>query len=73
MTSPSERKRLGRTKEAHRLRAELFGQSRSRRIGIQIWPDVYEQLAAEAAANGLTISGMGHQIMRNHYRLPPIP
>jgi hypothetical protein len=73
MTSPNERKRLGRTKEAHRLRAELFGQDRSRRVGIQLWPDAYERLAAEATANGLTVSGMGHQIIRSHYRLPPVP
>jgi hypothetical protein len=73
MTSPNEPKRLGRTKEAHRLRAELFGSASGRDIRLRLWPDAYELLSQDAIANGLTRSGMGHQIIRNYYRLPPIP
>lgn len=74
MTSPRKPKRLGRNSDAHRMRAELFGeQGKSFRLTSHLWPDAYELLAIEAAANGLTMSGMNHQIIRNHYHLPPVP
>lgn len=73
MTSPSERKRLGRTSEAHKMREQLFAGQRSCRIGVHVWPDVFELLTTDAAKNGITISGMAHRIFRDHYSLPPIP
>lgn len=71
MTSAS--KRYGRSSEAHQLRAGLVGNKKSCRVGIHLWPDAYALLAADAEANGLTLSGMGHHIIRNHYQLPPLP
>lgn len=73
MASPSERKRLGRSPDAHQLRQSLFNGAGSKRIGTHVWPDVYELLAKDAAAHGLTVSGMAHQVFRRYYNLPPIP
>lgn len=73
MTSPSERKRLGRTSEAHKMRDQLFQGQRSRRIASQVWPDVFDALNADAEKQGITISGITHRILREYYHFPSIP
>lgn len=67
------RRRYGRTPEAHKLRASTVGTQPSQRVGIHLWPDAYERLAADAESHGLTLSGMGHHIIRTFYSLPPLP
>ena len=74
MTSTSQsRKRLGRTSEAQKLRTDLFGANTSCRVGVHLWPDAYEALLQQAAAEGITPSGMAHRIIRQQFNLPPIP
>lgn len=72
-TRPNDRKRLGRSSEASQLRRQLFDGDRGHRVGVYVWPDARELLEADAASNGLTLSGMAHRILRAHYNLPPIP
>lgn len=72
-TRPNERKRLGRSSAAHQMRQALFGTDSGYRVGVYLWPDARELLAADAATYGLTLSGMAHRIIRDHYQLPPIP
>ncbi len=73
MTSTSKGKRYGRSHEAHLLRAGLVGNQKSCRIGVHLWPDAYALFVADAERHGLTLSGMGHHIIRSHYQLPPLP
>jgi hypothetical protein len=72
-TRANERKRLGRSSEAHQMRQALFGTDSGHRVGVYLWPDAHELLVADASTNGLTVSGMAHRIIRQHYQLPPIP
>jgi hypothetical protein len=51
----------------------LIGNQKSCRVGIHLWPDAYALLIADAERHGLTLSGMGHHIIRSFYQLPPIP
>jgi hypothetical protein len=73
MTSTSKGKRYGRSHEAHQLRASLIGNQKSCRVGIHLWPDAYALFIADAERQGLTLSGMGHHIIRSYYQLPPLP
>lgn len=71
--SQHQRRRYGRTPEAHKLRASTVGDQPSQRVGIHLWPDAYQLLEADAAKHGLTLSGWGHHIIRTYYSLPPLP
>lgn len=66
-------KRLGRSVEAHQMRDRLYGAERSKGLRLQLWPDAYEAIAADAHSHGMSLSGMGHTIIRRYYGLPPIP
>jgi hypothetical protein len=55
------------------MRQALFGTDSGHRVGVYLWPDAHELLVADASTNGLTVSGMAHRIIRQHYQLPPIP
>lgn len=43
-----------------------------RTVGVHIWPDTAQALAAFAAARGLYLSGAAHILLRQALNLPPI-
>jgi hypothetical protein len=43
----------------------------ARTIGVHLWPDALEALAAYADANDLHLSGAAHTLLRQALDLPP--